>query len=149
MQPETKAEAIVFNRVTLTDLPAVAKELIKVMALKRVCILQGDMGAGKTTLVKAIGNILAVEDTMSSPTFSIVNEYHTAASGPIFHFDFYRIRSEADAFEVGTEEYFYSGAYCFVEWAEKIPSLLPDSYAQVNLISEDDTHRTIEILLHG
>lgn len=149
MQPEIKAEAIVFNRVSLADLPAVAKELIKVMGLKRVCILQGDMGAGKTTLVKAIGSILAVEDTMSSPTFSIVNEYHTATSGPIFHFDFYRIRSEADAYEVGTEEYFYSGAYCFVEWAEKIPSLLPDSYAQVNLNSEDDTHRTIEILLHG
>lgn len=143
------AQAIVFNHVTVSGLPAVAKKLIDVMGMKRICILQGDMGAGKTTLVKAIGNVLAVEDTMSSPTFSIVNEYHTAAGNPVYHFDFYRIKSEAEAYDIGTEEYFYSGAYCFVEWAEKIPSLLPDSNARVSLIIEDDTHRTIEITLHG
>lgn len=149
MHPDIKAQAIVFNHITVTGLPAVAEELIKMMGGTRVCILEGDMGAGKTTLVKAIGNALGVEDTMSSPTFSIVNEYHTHSGNRVFHFDFYRIKSEAEAYDIGAEEYFYSGAYCFIEWANKIPSLLPEKYARVNLIIEDDTHRTIEILLHG
>jgi tRNA threonylcarbamoyladenosine biosynthesis protein TsaE len=149
MHPDVMAQAIVFKGITVSDLPAVAKELLTIMGASRVCVLQGHMGAGKTTFVKAIGKELHVNDVMSSPTFSIVNEYKTLTDKPVFHFDFYRVTSEAEAFDIGTDEYFYSGAYCFVEWPEKIPSLLPDSYVRVNLLIEDDTHRTIEILLHG
>jgi tRNA threonylcarbamoyladenosine biosynthesis protein TsaE len=91
---------------------------------------------------------LHVTDAMSSPTFSIVNEYEAGDGGKVFHFDFYRIKNEAEAFDIGTEEYFYSGFPCFVEWPEKIPALIPDTYGEVNLSFENKTERTIAISLH-
>lgn len=111
--------------IQLGTLAGAAKELLDYAGDKRVFLFYGEMGAGKTTLIKAICNELGVIENTSSPTFSIVNEYDSA-QGVIYHFDFYRIREEIEAFDMGYEEYFYSGNYCFVEWPDKIASLLPD-----------------------
>ena len=106
------------------------------------------MGSGKTTLIKEICREAGVKETMSSPTFSIVNEYETIYHERAFHFDFYRIKNEAEAYDIGTDEYFYSGSPCFIEWPEKIPSLLPPKYAAVALLVEDNSTRTIVISFH-
>jgi len=90
------------------------------------------MGAGKTTLIKVLCENLGVTEPVTSPTFSIVNEYRGPAN-TIYHFDFYRLKNQTEALDMGYEEYFYSGAYCFIEWPEKIPGLLPDRYVSVRI----------------
>jgi tRNA threonylcarbamoyladenosine biosynthesis protein TsaE len=97
------------------------------------------MGAGKTTFIKAFSKLLGVKDTMSSPTFSLVNEYQTSQNQKIFHFDVYRIKSEDEALDMGIEEYLYSGNWCFIEWSEKIPNLIPEEFSLL----------TIKILSNG
>lgn len=119
-----------------------AKWLIDQAGDKRVFVFQAPMGAGKTTFIKAICEHLQVEDSTSSPTFSIVNEYRSE-HGPIYHFDFYRLKQEQEAFDLGYEEYFYSGDYCFIEWPEKIPNLIPEDAALVKIEVSDDQSRTI------
>ena len=116
----------------LCDLPIIARQLLDVLKDYPVWLFYGEMGAGKTTLIKAICEELGVEDQASSPTFSIVNEYATA-KGPVYHFDFYRIKSEQEAMDLGYEEYFYSGHACFVEWPELIPSLIPDNAVAITI----------------
>ena len=123
-------------------LPDAAKWLIDNAGDKRVFVFQAPMGAGKTTFIKAICDFLKVEDSTSSPTFSIVNEY-SSAQGPIYHFDFYRLKNEQEAFDLGYEEYFYSDNYCFIEWPEKIPNLIPEDAAIVQIEVADDQSRTI------
>lgn len=108
----------------LGELEQVAKEIVKKYADERVFIINGPMGAGKTTLVKTMCKQLQSTDNVASPTFSIVNEYDSPY-GSIYHFDFYRLEDESEALDMGCEEYFYSGNYCFIEWASKIPNLLP------------------------
>lgn len=137
-----------FEKVTLAELDTVAHELMHSLNKFSVIIFRGEVGAGKTTLIKAIGKTFGVTDTMSSPTFSIVNEYQAKSDRKIYHFDFYRIKKETEAYDIGTEEYFDSGHYCFVEWPEKIPSLLPTLYAEVFITTIDDTHRTIAFSVH-
>ncbi len=105
-----------------------------------IWILEGNMGVGKTTLAKAIGRALGVEETIASPTFSIVNEYHDRQGKSIFHFDFYRLKRESEAYDIGVEEYFDSGNLCLIEWADKIPSLLPKKFFK--LIIEDSGHES-------
>jgi tRNA threonylcarbamoyladenosine biosynthesis protein TsaE len=139
---------LVFKEVSLTDLKQVATAFIEQAREEKVWLFHGEMGSGKTTFIKAICNQLGVRDVMSSPTFSIVNEYLTSNNQRIFHFDFYRIKNEAEAFDIGTEEYFYSGNYCFVEWPEKIPSLIPAARAEVFLSSENQDLRTIALSVH-
>jgi tRNA threonylcarbamoyladenosine biosynthesis protein TsaE len=109
----------------ISDLTSVAKEIIKHSADRKIVLLKGDMGVGKTTLVKEIAKLLGVEENVSSPTFSIVNEYH--GNVVIFHFDFYRLEEEEEAYDFGVEEYFDSGNLCLLEWPEKISNLLPTS----------------------
>ena len=118
---------------SLSDIPAAAKKLIAAFQGRKVVAFSGPMGAGKTTLIKAICEELGVKDTISSPTFSIVNEYHAAEGKKIYHFDFYRINSLNEAYDLGYEEYFYSDAYCFIEWPEKITGLLPENVLKVNI----------------
>lgn len=131
MYPDAKE--ITFENVTLGDLKKLARKLIHVAGANRVIIFNGDMGSGKTTFIKAIGHVLGVEAGMSSPTFSIVNEYENRATEKIYHFDFYRLKSEAEAYDIGIEEYIDSGSYCFIEWPDKIPSLLPEQYVEVSI----------------
>lgn len=129
---------------TIETLPQAAEKLLEAVGNQRVLLFYGDMGAGKTTFISAICRQLGVTDVASSPTFAIVNEYRSAA-GPVYHFDFYRIRSEQEAFDLGYEDYFYSGAYCFVEWPEKIPNLLPEDAVSVHITATAEGQRRITV----
>ena len=100
------------------------------------------MGAGKTTLIKSLCEKLGVSDSVTSPTFSIVNEYK-GADGPVYHFDFYRLKDQNEALDMGYEEYFYSGDYCFIEWPDKIPDMLPSHYISININVLNDNTRKI------
>lgn len=132
------------NIASTNELAKAAKEFIEVVKDKRTFAFNGQMGAGKTTFIKAICEQLGVKDTISSPTFSIVNEYLTTKGDKVFHFDFYRIKSEQEAYDMGYEDYFYSKAYCFVEWPEKIASLLPPKTVNIS-ITLDGEKRIITI----
>lgn len=141
-------EGEVFRAVEIGDLDKVAQHIVNQMEDCRVWLFHGEMGSGKTTIIKEICRKLGVTDVMSSPTFSIVNEYHADQSGAVYHFDFYRIKNEGEAIDIGVEEYFYSGNICLVEWPEKIPVLIPTVHADVTLQSESSTKRTIAIAIH-
>src|ERR1051326_7538979 len=117
----------------LSELPTAAKKILAASGGKKLFAFYGEMGAGKTTLIKALCAQLGVTDPTSSPTFSLVNEYRTSRGEKIYHFDFYRIKTETEALDMGCEEYFYSGSYCFIEWPEKIPSLLPEGIIKVSI----------------
>lgn len=97
----------------------------------------GKMGVGKTTLIKELCAVLGVKDNVCSPTFAIVNEYSDRDDEPVYHFDFYRLKSVAEAYDIGYEEYFYSGCYCFTEWTEKVEELLPEHYVRVEIEEKD------------
>ena len=124
----------------INNLPEVANEIIAFAGDISVWLFEGSMGAGKTTLIKAICSAFDIRETVSSPTFSLVNEYHNEEGEIFYHFDFYRIKSEEEASDIGVDEYFYSGDYCFVEWPSMIPSLLPDDYCTITIeiISENE-----------
>ncbi|QBQ42595.1 tRNA (adenosine(37)-N6)-threonylcarbamoyltransferase complex ATPase subunit type 1 TsaE [Sphingobacterium psychroaquaticum] len=126
----------------LTELDAAAAQLIQHFKDDRVFLFYGNMGAGKTTFVNAICKALGVIDSTSSPTFSIVNEYQSPV-GALYHFDFYRLKTEEEALDLGYEEYFYSTQYCFVEWPEKIPNLLPTDARKVHIEVLSPTSRKI------
>lgn len=128
----------------LQELDAAAKQILSRFPNDRIFLLYGDMGAGKTTLVSSLCKALGVSDSTSSPTFSIVNEY-SSPQGAIYHFDFYRLKYEEEALDMGYEEYFYTDAYCFVEWPEKIPNLLPEESRQITLTASSPNSRTIVV----
>ncbi|MFB2120339.1 tRNA (adenosine(37)-N6)-threonylcarbamoyltransferase complex ATPase subunit type 1 TsaE [Parapedobacter sp. 2B3] len=128
----------------LAGLPVAASQILAATGNRRVLLFYGAMGAGKTTLITAICRQLGVTDVPSSPTFAIVNEYH-GNTGPMYHFDFYRIKSDREAFDLGYEDYFYSGSYCFVEWPEKIMNLLPADAVHIHITAATDGTRRITI----
>lgn len=121
---------------SLEDLQAQAS-VIAASIPPGVVLFQGEMGAGKTTTIAALCKVWGVEDGVSSPTFSLVNEYRTSAGDTIYHFDFYRLESEEEAMDMGYEDYFWSGNRCLVEWPEKIANLLPDSGTVVKVALVD------------
>jgi len=125
------------------DLPGIAGQILSDLEEERVFALYGKMGAGKTTLIKAFCKVLGVEEVVSSPTFAIVNEYTGRDELPVFHFDFYRIKKIEEVFDIGYEEYIYSGHYCFIEWPELIDQLLPADFARVIINVKDDETREI------
>ncbi|WKN32785.1 tRNA (adenosine(37)-N6)-threonylcarbamoyltransferase complex ATPase subunit type 1 TsaE [Porifericola rhodea] len=139
-------EEIEFHK--LEDAPAVAQKIRNWAKDTKVWLFYGDMGVGKTTLIKAICNTWGVADTVSSPTFALVNEYQNAEGQTFYHFDFYRINEEEEAWNIGTEDYFYSGNYCFVEWPERIESLLPEKYIRLDIKQEADQSRRIYLSRH-
>ena len=118
---------------SIEQLPEVARKLLGEFPDDRFFAFFGKMGVGKTTLIKEICAELGVNDNVCSPTFAIVNEYTDGAGEPVYHFDFYRMKSVAEAYDIGYEEYFYSGCYCFTEWTEKIEELLPERYVRVEI----------------
>lgn len=120
-----------------------AKEFISAMGNRRIFAFYGSMGAGKTTFIKAVCQAMGVEDAINSPTFAIVNEYEDAECNTIFHFDFYRIKSIAEVYNMGYEEYLYSNAYCFIEWPELIEELLPDETVKVTIEETTDGRRKV------
>ncbi|MBQ8703477.1 MAG: tRNA (adenosine(37)-N6)-threonylcarbamoyltransferase complex ATPase subunit type 1 TsaE [Bacteroidales bacterium] len=117
----------------LAELHEVARNLLATFKEERFFAFFGKMGVGKTTLIKKLCDVLGVVDVVCSPTFAIVNEYSTAFDEPVYHFDFYRLKSVAEAYDIGYEEYFYSGCYCFTEWTEKVEELLPERYVRVEM----------------
>ena len=129
---------------SLSDLSRVADEVIEALDGRTVVLLRGGMGAGKTTLVSRIAARLGAEDTVTSPTFALVNQYE-GTECRIYHFDFYRIDRIEEVFDLGYEEYFYSGDLCLVEWPEKIEPLIPDDAMVVGITAGDDEHRIFEI----
>lgn len=132
---------------TLSDIESVARELLD-QTQSRIFLFYGSMGVGKTTFIKALVKILGVKDTVSSPTFSLVNEYKTNENKSVFHFDFYRINDEVEALDMGIEEYFDTDAYCLVEWPEKIKNLLPSNAVTVYIKEIEGGSRKIEVSLH-
>ena len=124
-----------------SELSEVAAQLLEACPEERVFGFFGEMGTGKTTLIKEICRQLGVEDGMTSPTFAIVNEYWTRDGQPLYHFDFYRIDEPADATRIGFQDYLYSGNYCFIEWTEKVESLLNGEYTPVYIERIDDQTR--------
>ena len=128
------------------DLPDVAEAVIEALGRRTVVAFRGEMGAGKTTLIREICDRLGVADTVTSPTFAIINEYKDRGHRPVYHFDFYRINRIEEAFDFGYEEYFYSGNLCLVEWPEKIEQLMPAEGVMTVLIDvTGDDSRVLRI----
>ena len=129
---------------TLDELELVAQKVIDQHPSK-VILFHGEMGVGKTTLIKQLCKTLGVSSATSSPTFSLVNEYETIDNQVVYHFDFYRLKNEMEALDMGADDYFYSGNWCFIEWAEKIPSLIPDEHAliTIKLVENGKRHLTL------
>ncbi len=131
---------------TIDHLDEIAGEFLEAFPEPGVFCFYGSMGAGKTTFIQALCEKLNVVDVVNSPSFAIVNEYSTANDDVVYHFDFYRLKEEEEAFDLGYEDYFYSGSYCFVEWPEKIESLLPQNRYDVTVTVLDDMSRNIEVI---
>ncbi len=134
----------VFTPSGPADMDRVAAGVLDLLGTPRVVALTWPLGAGKTTLVKALCRQLGVVDGTASPSFAILLEYALPDGRPVYHFDFYRIESESEAYDLGYENYFFSGAWCFVEWADKVRDLLPAGHAEIR-IGVDDRQRTITV----
>ena len=130
---------------SLSELPVIAKKIIEA-ATTKIILFNGEMGAGKTTLIKEVVKQLGVNDVANSPTFSLVNEYLTDDNITIYHFDFYRIKDEDEAYDIGVEEYFDSNTWCFIEWGNKVENLLPLDFTSINIDVVNENLRTIEII---
>ncbi len=128
----------------IAELPKIAKTILEA-ASSKILLFYGEMGAGKTTLIKQLIKQLDVNDTVSSPTFSLINEYFSDTEGTIFHFDFYRIQNETEALDIGIEDYFYNIEWCMVEWPQNIENLLPLERTEIHISVLDEDTRTLEI----
>jgi tRNA threonylcarbamoyladenosine biosynthesis protein TsaE len=133
-----------FIAKNIDDLDQICEKLIEQFHHK-VVLFYGEMGNGKTTLIKQLCKKLGVTEPTSSPTFSIVNEYKTNDNNTIYHFDFYRIKDENEVLDFGYEEYLYSNHFCFIEWPEKIPNMLPEDVVKVYINLDKDNHRVIKV----
>lgn len=134
------------NSIIIPDLEHIdqaAREFLDRTADHRLLAFYGAMGAGKTTFTVALCKALGVQDSVCSPTFTIVNEYETADGEPMYHFDFYRIRNNAEAMDIGIEDYFYSGCLCIMEWPENVEDLLPEETLRVTITVRPDQSRVI------
>ncbi len=130
---------------SLGELPEIAKQVLQ-FSQHKILLFYGDMGVGKTTLIKELVKQLGVADNVSSPTFSLVNEYQTNSGEKVYHFDFYRIDKEEEAMDMGIEEYFYSNSWCLVEWPNKVENLLPLKSVIVKITVNSNQQRTIELI---
>lgn len=121
---------------SLQELPNIAKMVLNQYSNERLFVIQGSMGVGKTTFIKEVCRILGVDNIVNSPTYAIINEYHTFKNESVYHFDFYRIKNKEEVLDLGYEEYFFSGNFCFMEWAEKIKELLPENVVYILIEKE-------------
>lgn len=131
---------------SLEEINAISNKILE-QKPKKVVIFNANMGVGKTTFIKSLLKNLGVIDTISSPTFSLINEYKTIDNQIVYHFDFYRLKSENEAYDFGIEEYLYSNHWCFIEWAEKIPNLLPQDYSIIDLELLDNGKRKLVLTI--
>jgi tRNA threonylcarbamoyladenosine biosynthesis protein TsaE len=135
-------------RILIKDkkyLPAAAKKILEYTSGKKLLAFYGSMGAGKTTIIKAVCRVLGAEDLVSSPTFTLVNEYKTVKGDALYHIDFYRIKKKEEVFDFGIEEYFASGSYCLMEWPELIEDILPPETAKIRIAVDDKEQRSLYI----
>lgn len=132
---------------SIEHLDEAARQFVEAIGDRRVFAFHGKMGAGKTTFIKALCHQLGVTDTVCSPTFAIVNEYQNGQGEPIYHFDFYRLKRLSEAYDMGCEEYFYSGHLCLIEWPDIVSDLLPDDTVEVTIEEQPDGSRTIYMFL--
>ncbi|WP_433778037.1 tRNA (adenosine(37)-N6)-threonylcarbamoyltransferase complex ATPase subunit type 1 TsaE [Flavobacterium anhuiense] len=133
---------IVFS---LDQIQEVAEQIIASNPNK-IILFNGEMGVGKTTLIKQLCKSLGITDATSSPTFSLVNEYQIPSGKKVYHFDFYRIKQETEALDMGVDDYLYSGNWCFIEWSEKIASLIPEEHSTINIKLLSDSKRELELI---
>lgn len=131
----------------LNNIHNVARDCLAAVGSHKVWLFFGEMGAGKTTFIHALCDVLGVKDAVSSPTFSIINEYHTLNGDTVFHLDLYRLETEAEVLRAGVEEVWYSGAVSFTEWPEKAGALLPDNAVRVTLSTIHDAQRELQIFI--
>ena len=130
---------------SLDEINKVAQQILEKKPNK-VILFHGEMGVGKTTLIKSLAKELGVNGATSSPTFSLVNEYQSTNNKTVYHFDFYRLNKETEAMDMGADEYFYSGNWCFIEWPEKIPNLVPESHSVIQISLLPDGNRSLSLL---
>lgn len=130
---------------SLSDLNIVADKFLRLLKDQKVFAFFGPMGVGKTTFIKALCNELGVVEIVTSPTFALVNEYQTNQGDVIYHFDFYRIEKIEEVYDLGYEDYFFSGNYCFIEWPDKVAEILPENIVFVQMIENADGTRTLNI----
>lgn len=135
-----------FSIPTEKDIESTARDFLTLLERHKVVAFYGEMGAGKTTFIKALCRVLGVEGAVTSPSFSLVNEYEGSDGQIIFHFDFYRLKNVAEVFDMGYEDYFFSDHYCFIEWPEKVADVLPDHRLDVRIEEEEDGSRTLNVL---
>jgi len=144
LRSQESTKVLMKKNYTLKQLPQIAQQIIEESS-KKMLLFYGSMGVGKTTLIKEIVKQLGVDDMVSSPTFSLVNEYQSSNGETIYHFDFYRIHSEEEALDIGIEDYFYNNDWCFIEWPEKVKNLLPLNAVEIHLSLNNDETRNILI----
>jgi tRNA threonylcarbamoyladenosine biosynthesis protein TsaE len=135
------------SKYSLEEIDNIAAVFLQEIAPHKVIAFHGEMGAGKTTFINALCRQLGVTDSVSSPTFSIINQYKTGQSDSIYHLDLYRIKNDEEAVMAGVEDCFYSGSLCFAEWPEKAPALFPDDTLHCYLTSSGDNERKLQIKL--
>lgn len=138
-------EILSFTASSVNELTLLSSTILSSFRDERIFAFEGKMGAGKTTLIKAFCENLGVEDIVSSPTFSLVNVYNDAEGNNIYHFDFYRIKKMEEVFDIGYEEYFYSGNYCLMEWPELVKQIMPPAYVLVSIDVDEDETRVISV----
>jgi tRNA threonylcarbamoyladenosine biosynthesis protein TsaE len=129
---------------SIDQLEEVAQQIIA-QNPNKVILFHGEMGVGKTTLIKQLCTSLGVQGATSSPTFSLVNEYEASQNQLVYHFDFYRVNKEEEALDMGVDEYLYSGHWCFIEWAEKIENLIPDTHSVIHIDALADGTRKLTL----
>jgi len=132
-----------FNDVSLEESHKVIENILPLLQLNKIIIFDGMMGSGKTTLIKNLCKALNVIDKVNSPTYSLVNEYKTSNQEIIYHFDFYRINDLEEAFDMGAEEYFYSGNLCLIEWADKVMEIVPDVFLKISIQYQEEKRNYI------
>ncbi|MDN3707506.1 tRNA (adenosine(37)-N6)-threonylcarbamoyltransferase complex ATPase subunit type 1 TsaE [Myroides ceti] len=130
---------------SLQEIDNIAEKIVHLSSSK-IFLFNGAMGAGKTTFIKALAKQMGINDIANSPTFSIVNEYHTNEGQPLYHFDLYRLKNEEEAYDIGLDEYFYSGNYCFIEWPEKASHIIPEQYHTIDFEIIDENTRRITFI---
>lgn len=135
----------IFYANKVQELYEIAKAIVEVFKNEKKIVFFGEMGVGKTTLIKFICKVLNVQDVVTSPTFSVVNEYQDKDGNSLYHFDFYRIKNQEELFDLGLEEYIYSDNYCFIEWPEKADKLLSDNFVKVQMTKNKEC-RIIKVI---